>query len=112
MLKSAPARVVRNGGSYRIEGAAWGQPLAAVEARIDDGPWQRATFDPEDMRRYFWRFWTLDWPEAEPGEHSITSRAIDKEGNIQPAAEDPLIATKITYWESNGQITRRVEIPA
>jgi hypothetical protein len=42
---------------------------------------------------------------------AITTRAIDKAGNIQPAKTDPLIANKITYWESNGQITRRVEIP-
>jgi hypothetical protein len=36
----------------------------------------------------------------------------DKESNIQPAQSDPMIAHKFTYWESNGQITRRVEIPA
>jgi DMSO/TMAO reductase YedYZ molybdopterin-dependent catalytic subunit len=33
-LKSAPARVVRNGDTYRIEGAAWGQPIAEVEVQI------------------------------------------------------------------------------
>ncbi|MEZ4684130.1 MAG: hypothetical protein R2932_58965 [Caldilineaceae bacterium] len=31
---------------------------------------------------------------------------------VQPAADDPRLVNKITYWESNGQITRRVEIPA
>jgi len=49
--------------------------------------------------------------DVELGEHTITARAIDKEGNLQPAKDDPLIANKITYWESNGPITRRVEIP-
>mgnify|MGYP006196361769 CR=1 FL=1 len=29
LLKSAPARVVRNGDSYRIEGAAWGSPKSS-----------------------------------------------------------------------------------
>jgi DMSO/TMAO reductase YedYZ molybdopterin-dependent catalytic subunit len=112
LLKSAPARVVSDGGAYRIEGAAWGRPIGRVEVQIDDGPWQTATLDTENVRRFSWRFWSLDWSDAEPGEHTITSRAIDKEGNIQPAKDDPLIANKITYWESNGQITRRVKIPA
>jgi len=44
------------------------------------------------------------------GEHAITSRATDKTGQIQPAMDDPIIAKKHTYWESNGQITRRIRI--
>jgi DMSO/TMAO reductase YedYZ molybdopterin-dependent catalytic subunit len=112
LLKSAPARVVQNGDSYRIEGAAWGAPIEQVEVQIDEGPWQPARLDTENVSRFAWRFWTLNWPAAEPGVHTVTSRAIDKEGNIQPTKDDPLIASKITYWESNGQITRQVEIPA
>jgi hypothetical protein len=42
--------------------------------------------------------------------HAITSRAVDTEGRLQPAMDDPRIANKRTYWESNGQITRRVRI--
>ena len=45
------------------------------------------------------------------GEHTIASRAIDVDGNVQPSPDDPSIATKVTYWESNGQITRRILIP-
>ena len=112
LLKSAPARVVSSDGAYRIEGAAWGQPIGKVEVKIDDGQWQAAALDKTNVRRFSWRFWSLDWKDAKPGEHSITARAIDTEGNIQPAADDPLITNKVTYWESNGQITRRVEIPA
>jgi DMSO/TMAO reductase YedYZ molybdopterin-dependent catalytic subunit len=112
LLKSAPARVVRVGDGYRIEGAAWGQPIGTVEVRIDDGPWQTAALDTANGRRFCWRFWSLDWPDVEPGDHTIASRAIDKEGNVQPAKDDPLIANKVTYWESNGQITRQVRIPA
>ena len=44
------------------------------------------------------------------GEHTVTSRATDTAGNVQPAPNDPAIANKRTYWESNGQITRRVQI--
>ena len=112
LLKSAPARVVRSDDAYRIEGAAWGRPIGRVEVQIDDGPWQAAVLDTDNVRRFSWRFWSLDWLDAEPGDHTITSRAIDTEGNIQPAKNDPLIAGKITYWESNGQITRQVRISA
>ena len=41
-LKSAPAKVVRRGNRYVVLGAAWGAPIAAVEVRIDDGPWMPA----------------------------------------------------------------------
>ena len=62
-------------------------------------------------RKYAWRFWTLRWDDPTPGEHRITSRAFDEDGNIQPAPDDPFLASKVTFWESNGQITRRVLIP-
>lgn len=45
-----------------------------------------------------------------PGEHTVTSRAVSATGQIQPAMDDPLIAKKHTYWESNGQVTRHVKI--
>jgi DMSO/TMAO reductase YedYZ molybdopterin-dependent catalytic subunit len=114
-LKSAPAKVVRRRNSYRIVGAAWGAPIAAVEVRIDEGPWIEAR-----LRRghhgsrtgYAWRFWTYDWRDARPGEHSVTSRAFDAAGNLQPPPDDALLASKVTYWESNGQITRRIRLPA
>jgi len=44
--------------------------------------------------------------------HTFRSRAIDVDGNSQPAPEDPSIANKVTFWESNGQITRRARIPS
>ena len=46
-----------------------------------------------------------------PGEHTVRSRAFDVDGNIQPAPDDPYLSSKVTYWESNGQITRKVRIP-
>jgi DMSO/TMAO reductase YedYZ molybdopterin-dependent catalytic subunit len=110
LLKSAPARVVRNGESYRIEGAAWGAPIRYVDVRIDDGPWQRVELDRSQQAENAWVFWTLEWADPTLGEHSITSRATDTSGKVQPAQDDPAIANKITYWESNGQIMRRVNI--
>lgn len=117
-LKSAPAKVTRRGDRYFVMGAAWGAPIAGVEVRIDDGPWMEARLDgPRPRRRrdrseFAWRFWTLRWRNPTPGEHTISSRAIDVDGNVQPAPDDPYLAGKVTFWESNGQITRRVRIPA
>jgi DMSO/TMAO reductase YedYZ molybdopterin-dependent catalytic subunit len=110
LLKSAPGRVIQSGDSYRIDGAAWGAPISAVEVQIDGGDWLPAQLDDSQQADYAWTFWTLDWPDAPSGEHSITSRAIDAVGNVQPAPDAPHLANKLTYWESNGQITRQVSI--
>jgi DMSO/TMAO reductase YedYZ molybdopterin-dependent catalytic subunit len=109
-LKSVPARVTRSDAGHRIVGAAWGAPIERVEVKIDDGPWQEATIDRTEQAEFAWSIWHLDWPDAASGEHAITSRAVDASGNVQPAPDDPWIAGKHTYWESNGQVTRRVEI--
>ena len=115
-LKSAPAKVVRRGSRYVVLGAAWGAPIAAVEVRIDNGPWLPARlFGPVARRRnrrgLAWRFWTFGWGMPAAGQHSVTSRAFDADGNVQPAPDDPLLASKVTFWESNGHITRQVLIP-
>jgi hypothetical protein len=110
-LKSAPAKVTQQGGDYAIMGAAWGAPIASVEVSIDQGPWRPATLLAHDQASPFtWSFWTFDWGAPAPGEHAIASRAIAADGAVQPAPDDPLLAGKKTYWESNGQITRRVRI--
>lgn len=109
-LKSAPARVTRIGNDYRIVGAAWGAPIDRVEVKIDDGPWMSATLDEADKAEFAWQMWSIEWPHPAVGEHTVTSRAIDTNGNVQPAMTDPWIAKKHTYWESNGQVTRRIHI--
>ncbi|MBA3414359.1 MAG: sulfite oxidase, partial [Chloroflexia bacterium] len=104
------AKVTKQGDRYQIMGAAWGAPIAGVEVRIDDGPWQRATLGEGRGEAFAWAFWTLDWGTPAAGEHTVTSRATAVDGEVQPAPDDPLLAGKQTYWESNGQITRRVRI--
>ena len=109
-LKSMPAKVTRQGDTSSIMGAAWGAPIAGVEVRIDAGEWSPATLTEGEGSAYAWTFWTYDWGTPSPGEHSVTSRAIAVNGEVQPAPDDPLLAGKQTFWESNGQITRRVSI--
>ena len=115
-LKSAPAKVVRRGSRYVVLGVAWGAPIAAVEVRVDNGPWRPAKlFGPLAHRRnrrgLAWRFWTFGWGMPAAGQHSVTSRAFDADGNVQPAPDDPFLASRRTFWESNGHITRQVRIP-
>jgi DMSO/TMAO reductase YedYZ molybdopterin-dependent catalytic subunit len=113
-LKSAPAKVIRRDGRYSVLAAAWGAPISKVEIRIDEGPWQQASLivpSASRSRRFSWSFWTLKWTTPTAGEHTVTSRAHDADGHVQPDPSDPFLASKRTYWESNGQITRRVEIP-
>jgi hypothetical protein len=112
----APAKVTRRGSWHEIWGAAWGAPIAAVEVRIDDGPWMPATLlgrPPRGKKSqgFAWRFWGIAWGTPGAGEHQITSRAFDVDGNMQPAPNDPFLASRRTFWESNGHITRRVLIP-
>ena len=107
-IKSVPARVTRLDTAYRIVGAAWGAPIDRVEVKIDGGDWTPAVIDTTEDAEHAWKIWSLDWPGPAAGDHSITSRAIGKDGGIQPAMDDPWIAKKHTYWESNGQVTRRV----
>ena len=110
LLKSAPARVTKVGNDYRIVGAAWGAPIDKVEVKSrrwamdagDDRPQRGGRIRLEDLVGRL--------ADSAAGEHTITSRAIDASGNIQPAMDDPSIAKKHTYWESNGQVTRRVNV--
>ena len=116
-LKSAAAKVTRTGNRYAIMGAAWGAPISSVDVQIDGGPWNPARMQEppgparRGLRDYSWRFWTFDWGSPSAGEHSIRSRAYDIDGNIQPPPNDAFVGSRVTFWENNGHVTRRVLIP-
>ncbi|MBI3191996.1 MAG: molybdopterin-dependent oxidoreductase, partial [Pedosphaera parvula] len=112
-VKSIVARVVRRGdGSVRVSGAAWsdGTPLKQVELRIDDGEWAPVRLDRRSESRYAWTFWRYDWKNPPAGEHTLVSRATDADGRVQPAADDPAIKLKRTYWEANQQYPRKIRV--
>ena len=115
-LKSAPAKVTRRGDKYTVLGAAWGAPIAKVEVQVDDGALAARRSSPATCTRSHgdesaWKFWTFNWGTPAAGEHTIRSRAYDKDGNVQPAPEDPSIANRRTFYENNGHVTRSVLIP-
>ena len=86
-----------------------GTPLQSVEVKIDDGSWQPATLDPGTMReKYGWKFFNYTWNGATPGEHTVTSRATDVNGVVQPTAEE--LEVKQTFLEQNNQLPRTVMI--
>lgn len=113
-LKSFVARVTRvtaDGSRHNVFGVVLhdGTPLRSVEVRIDDGPWQSATLDPETTReRYGWKFFNYTWNNATPGPHTVTSRATDVNGNVQPTAQD--LESKLTFLEQNSQLGRTLVI--
>jgi DMSO/TMAO reductase YedYZ molybdopterin-dependent catalytic subunit len=112
-IKSIVARVLKlKDGTVRVSGAAWtdGTPLKAVELKLDNGQWVPVKLDKKNSAKYCWTFWNYDWKNVQPGEHTLVSRAIDQDGNIQPPPEDPAIKLKKTYWEANQQVVRKIEI--
>jgi hypothetical protein len=84
-----------------------GSPLRSVEVRIDNGAWQAAKMDPQNTQ-FSWKFFTYEWNNLTPGEHTIVSRATDGNGVVQP--EDSELSDKKTLWENNGQLVRKFTI--
>jgi DMSO/TMAO reductase YedYZ molybdopterin-dependent catalytic subunit len=77
------ARLV-NAGPTTLYGRAWsgaGVAIARVQVGID-GVWHEADLDaPQGV--FAWRGWRLAW-QATPGEHELTCRATDANGEVQP----------------------------
>lgn len=110
-LKSVIVRVTRRGSSHRISGFALndGTPLRSVEVRIDNGPWQQATIDPQ-ASQYSWKPFHFEWQGASAGEHTVVSRVTDINGNVQAPADE--LPERVSYWEEFGQFPRQVMIQA
>ena len=70
-------------GRVTLHGRAWGGrgPVRRVEVGVD-GVWGEATLEPP-LGDWAWRGWSFDW-EAAPGEHELTCRATDADGEVQP----------------------------
>ncbi|MCB7137656.1 molybdopterin-dependent oxidoreductase [Cellulosimicrobium marinum] len=73
-------------GEVTVAGVAWAQHtgVEAVEVRVDDGPWQTATL-ADTVGPDTWRQWSWEWDAAAsgPGEHRLTVRATDADGQVQ-----------------------------
>jgi DMSO/TMAO reductase YedYZ molybdopterin-dependent catalytic subunit len=76
-------------GRTPVAGVAWAQHkgVAAVEVRVDGGPWQVARLAAvPDIDT--WRQWVWEW-QATPGNHLLEARATDATGYTQTAVTAP-----------------------
>ena len=71
-------------GRTPVAGVAWAQHkgIAAVEVRVDGGPWHEARLAAvPDIDT--WRQWVWEWP-ATPGNHLLEARATDRPATPRP----------------------------
>ena len=85
-------------GTVPVAGVAWAQHrgVAAVEVRVDDGPWNEARLSAVDTIDT-WRQWVWEW-DAVPGTHTVEVRATDDTGSTQTAARVPPAPNGATGW--------------
>jgi DMSO/TMAO reductase YedYZ molybdopterin-dependent catalytic subunit len=70
-------------GPCPIEGSAWAGSASIVKVEFGvDGVWQDAVLETSPDR-FAWRRWSCIW-DATPGDHTLSCRATDAEGNSQP----------------------------
>lgn len=88
--------VPRDGASFPagpavLAGTAWAthRGVAAVEVRVDSGPWIEAVLAASDTPDT-WRQWSLPW-QATRGGHQISVRATDGTGTVQTAAVQDVV---------------------
>jgi DMSO/TMAO reductase YedYZ molybdopterin-dependent catalytic subunit len=76
-------------GRSPVAGVAWAQHkgIAAVEVRVDRGPWHEARLAAVPGIDT-WRQWVWEW-QATPGHHLIEARATDQTGYTQTLAQAP-----------------------
>jgi len=72
-------------GELAIRGVAWSgaAPIARVEVRIGDGPWQGGRL-VDERKRHSWQAWELIARIEEPGSTVVSARATDMAGRTQP----------------------------
>ena len=95
-----PAGRTLDPGTVTVAGVAWAQHtgIGKVEVQVDAGPWQPAkladTVGPDT-----WRQWVFDWTAAS-GEHTLSVRATDANGDLQVAASAPPAPDGATGYHS------------
>jgi len=74
----------------QVAGVAWAQHkgIAAVEVRVDNGPWNEARLAAVPGLDC-WRQWVYDWTPSASGNHMIEARATDDTGYTQTSLQEP-----------------------
>jgi DMSO/TMAO reductase YedYZ molybdopterin-dependent catalytic subunit len=92
-------------GRTPVAGVAWAptRGIEGVELQIDDGEWQRCRLG-DVASENTWVQWLYEW-DATPGDHVVTVRATDGNGDTQTSDIEPPIPDGATGWHS-----RRVRV--
>ncbi len=90
-----------------VAGVAWAQHkgIAAVEVRVDRGPWQQARLAAVPGIDT-WRQWVWDW-DASPGGHTLEARATDATGYTQTPVQVPTTPNGASGYPSVGVTVRQ-----
>lgn len=88
-------------GNPRFGGVAWAQNtgIERVEVSVDDGDWQDADLADDDSINT-WRQWSWTWDDATEGNHTITVRATDANGETQTSERARIVPDGTTGWHS------------
>ncbi|WP_439654083.1 molybdopterin-dependent oxidoreductase [Streptacidiphilus melanogenes] len=88
-------------GRVTVAGTAWAthRGVAAVEVRVDDGPWHEARLATA-VSPDVWRQWTWNWNAVGSGPHTLEVRATDGTGTVQPQTRHPPFPSGATGWHS------------
>jgi DMSO/TMAO reductase YedYZ molybdopterin-dependent catalytic subunit len=87
-------------GRVAVGGVAWaqGRGIRTVEVRVDGGPWQPASLLPVPSVDT-WVQWRFDWT-ATPGPHTLSVRATDGDGAVQPETRVTPFPDGATGWHT------------
>lgn len=87
-------------GEVVIGGTAWAQTIgiSKVEVKIDDEPWQKAEL-AEEATLDTWRQWRYVWKGGSPGNHSVTVRAYNAEGEMQTSDRADPVPNGASGWQ-------------
>ena len=87
-------------GKRAIAGVAWAHNVGVqgVEVKIDNSSWREATLGP-DLANTTWRQWWIDW-DAKPGTHTLSVRAINKNGDIQTEKKKDVLPDGAEGWHT------------
>lgn len=78
-------------GRMTVAGVAWSQHVGVsrVEIQVDDGPWAEAELATA-ISADTWVQWSYSW-DASPGQHQLTVRATDANGEVQTATRADVV---------------------
>ncbi|MGH8793370.1 MAG: molybdopterin-dependent oxidoreductase [Stackebrandtia sp.] len=87
-------------GKVAVAGVAWAQHrgIEAVEVRVDGGPWNAARLSDVPSTDT-WRQWVWEW-DAEPGDYSLTVRAVDGDDETQTEQHTPVQPNGASGWHT------------